>query len=168
MTIKTRYRQLKKIEQNFENPLAIQEKIRIIKIRQMNRCSDLQGGFDMTAGLLTIFLMGGTFIYMMWKAEYAQTRRWLWCPWACARWKCCCSACIRAGGSLTVTLLLWAAKAVILACCAGAMRQDAARAQRRQRRRAVRRTVEAVQAASETSRREPCALRLVPPSSRCA
>lgn len=122
----------------------------------------------MTASLLTIFLMGGTFIYMMWKAEYAQTRRVALVPLGVCAVEMLLFGLHQGGGTLAVTVLLWAARAVILACCAGAMRQDAARAQRRQRRRAVRRTVEAVQAASGTSRREPCPLRLVPPSSRCA
>lgn len=122
----------------------------------------------MTASLLTIFLMGGTFIYMMWKAEYAQTRRVALVPLGVCAVEMLLFGLHQGGGPLAVTLLLWAAKAVVLACCAGAMRQDAARAQRRQRRRAVRRTVEAVQAASEISRREPRPLRLAPPSSRCA
>ena len=122
----------------------------------------------MTASLLTIFLMGGTFIYMMWKAEYAQTRRVALVPLGVCAVEMLLFGLHQGGGTLAVTVLLWAARAVILACClrrhASGCRPRAAAAARR----AVRRTVEAVQAASGTSRREPCPLRLVPPSSRCA
>mgnify|MGYP006910816163 CR=1 FL=1 len=133
----------------------------------------IEGGIVMIANLVTILIMGMTFLYMMTKAQYAETRRVALIPLGV-----CAAVPVgrtvemllfglhQGGGAFIVTLLLWVSRAAILVCCAGAMRRDAARAQRRQRRRAVRRTVEVAQAVSQ----EKVRLHLVPgsSSSRCA
>ena len=126
----------------------------------------IEGGIVMIANLVTILIMGMTFLYMMTKAQYAETRRVALIPLGVCAVEMLLFGLHQGGGAFIVTLLLWVSRAAILVCCAGAMRRDAARAQRRQRRRAVRRTVEVAQAASQ----EKVRLHLVPgsSSSRCA
>lgn len=60
----------------------------------------IEGGIVMIANLVTILIMGMTFLYMMTKAQYAETRRVALIPLESVQWKCCCLVFIRAEGPL--------------------------------------------------------------------
>jgi len=96
----------------------------------------IEGGIVMIANLVTILIMGMTFLYMMTKAQYAEPRRVALIPLGVCAVEMLLFGLHQGGGAFIVTLLLWVSRAAILVCCAGAMRRDAARAQRRQRGRA--------------------------------
>lgn len=79
-------------------------------------------------------IMFGMFVYMIFKAKFAQTRRMAFIPLGCAVMELL-SAGLLTTNYFMLSLLLIVLRAVILLCCAGALRQDTAIAARRVRRR---------------------------------
>ena len=89
----------------------------------------------MILSLVSVVLMGGTFLYMINRARFARTRRMALLPLAACVMELLAVGALSPASFPGFAVLLTALRAVILLCCAGAMKQDAAMARRRAHRR---------------------------------
>lgn len=92
----------------------------------------------MWGNLVSVLVMGMTFLYMLNKAHFAQTRRLALVPLGFCAVDMLCAGAVAFGAFPVITAMLIALRLTVLLCCAAAMRRDAIAARRAARRRAQR------------------------------
>lgn len=84
----------------------------------------------MWESLVSILLMGATFLYMINKAHFTQTRRVALVPLGFCAVDMLCAGAVPFGTYPIITAMLVILRLAVLLCCVGAMRKDTVAARR--------------------------------------
>ena len=85
---------------------------------------------DMWESLISILMMGATFLYMINKAHFAQTRRVALVPLGFCAVDMLCAGTVPFGTYPVIAIMLVILRLTVLLCCAGAMHKDTVAARR--------------------------------------
>ena len=85
---------------------------------------------DLWESLISILMMGATFLYMINKAHFAQTRRVALVPLGFCAVDMLCAGTVPFGTYPVIAIMLVILRLTVLLCCAGAMHKDTVAARR--------------------------------------